>query len=175
MFSFHPAKTITTGEGGAITTNDDDLFHRLRRFRNNGIEREAGRLVGKAAPWYYEVQEITNNYNFTDFQAALGLSQMGRLDAFIEKRRTLVRRYREQLKECPHVLLFTDQHDERTAFHLFVAQIDFAALRTTRELVMKKLQEKGVGTQVHYIPLYRHPVFQKTAGDIGEYFPEMEA
>lgn len=174
MFSFHPAKTITTGEGGAITTNDDDLFHRLRRFRNNGIEREAGRLVGKAAPWYYEVQEITNNYNFTDFQAALGLSQMGRLDAFIEKRRALVRRYREQLRECPHVLLFTDQYDERTAFHLFVAQIDFAALRTTRELVMKKLQEKGIGTQVHYIPLYRHPVFQKTAGDIGEYFPEME-
>ncbi len=84
MFSFHPAKTITTGRGGLVTTNDENFYHRLRLFRNNGIEREAKYLEGAPAPWYYEVHDITGNYNFTEFQAALGLSQMTRIDQFIE-------------------------------------------------------------------------------------------
>lgn len=174
VFSFHPAKVITTGEGGMVTTNDETLAHRLRRFRNNGIERDPNHLTGEAKPWYYEVQEISNNHNFTDLQAALGRSQLSRLDTFIAHRRTLVQAYREQLKDLP-IKLFTDRHDAYTAFHLFVVQIDFPAHKTSREQVMQQLKAAGIGTQVHYIPLYRHPYCQNQWGDLSGYFPETES
>lgn len=174
VFSFHPAKTITTGEGGMVTTNDDDLFHKLKRFRNNGIERETKFLEREAAPWYYEVQELTNNYNFTEIQAALGLSQFKRLDNFVQKRQKLVSVYREQLADMKDVRLFTQAFDSSTAFHLMVLQIDFKAYKTSRTEVMYKLKDQGVGSQLHYIPLYRHPYFKKVCGDISEYFPKME-
>src|SRR5690606_32598547 len=109
--SFHPVKNITTGEGGMVTTNDDGLAHRLRRFRNNGIEREQPYLKGQPTPWYYEVQEITGNYNFTELQAALGLSQLKRLDAMVEKRRKLVAHYRKRLSGQPHVKMLAADYD----------------------------------------------------------------
>lgn len=175
IFSFHPAKTITTGEGGMVTTNDETLFHRLKRFRNNGIERDSKFLEGEPAPWYYEVQELTNNYNFTELQAALGLSQLRRLDEFVQKRRKLVLAYRERLADIAHVSLFTNDYDSFTAFHLLVVQIDFKAYKTTRTEVMHKLKDNGIGSQLHYIPVYRHPYFKKACGDLSEYFPQMEA
>jgi UDP-4-amino-4,6-dideoxy-N-acetyl-beta-L-altrosamine transaminase len=175
MFSFHPAKTITTGEGGMITTNDESLYLRLKRIRNNGIVREASELEGEPNPWYYEVHEVTNNYNFTEMQAALGLSQLARIDNFISHRRHLVGLYREKLKDFSAVRLMTAAYDLKTAFHLFCVQIDFKAYKTSRKEVMEKLMERGIGTQVHYIPLYRHPCLKKQSGDISEYFPEMEA
>lgn len=176
VFSFHPAKTITTGEGGMVLTNDITLYRRLKLFRNNGIEREAEFLVQPSpGPWYYEVQEMGNNFNLTEFQATLGLSQMQRLDGWIMKRRELVSTYRKLLKDTPNLRLFTDAFDATTAFHIFVVQIDFSACNTTRATVMQKLLEKDIGTQVHYIPLYKHPLFQKRYGDMSEYFPETEA
>ena len=174
-FSFHPAEQITTGEGGMVTTNDDELCHRLKKFRNNGIETAAPYLEGEPSPGYYEVQEITGNFNFTEIQAALGLSQLKRLDKIAAKRRALVAAYRERLKDTPHLRLFTSQYDDITAYQLFVVQIDFNAYDTTRAEVMRKLTEEGIGTQVHYIPVYRHPFFTKGSGDIREYFPNMEA
>lgn len=174
IFSFHPAKAITTGEGGMVTTNDEQLYRNLKLYRNNGIERSPEYLESKPQPWYYEVQELTNNTNFTEFQAALGLSQLERLDEFVSKRRQLVALYRKLLKGIPHLTLFTDEYDFRTAFHLFVVQIDFAAYNTTRERVMETLKEQGIGTQVHYIPVYSHPYFRRMCGDISNYFPEME-
>lgn len=174
VFSFHPAKTITTGEGGMVTTNDEELYRKLLLYRNNGIERDPRHLQGDPAPWYYEVQEISGNYNFTEFQAALGLSQLNKIESFINKRRQLVAEYRRLLEGMPHVRLFTSEHDASTAFHLFVVQIDFKALKTTRSLVMEKLKDRGIGTQYHYIPIYRHPAFKRGAGDIWEYFPNME-
>ena len=175
IFSFHPAKTITTGEGGMVTTNDANLYHRLQLFRNNGIEREAHYLEGIANPGYYEVKSVTGNFHLTDFQAALGLSQLSKIDLFIKKRRKLVKLYRELLKDVPGILLLTDRSDRHTAFHLFVVQIDCAYYSITRETLMKQLEERNIGTQVHYIPLYRHPVLTcKKQADRKDYFPCME-
>jgi UDP-4-amino-4,6-dideoxy-L-N-acetyl-beta-L-altrosamine transaminase len=157
VFSFHPAKIMTTGEGGMVTTRDPELFHRLKLFRDNGIERSAP-FISHTAPGYYEAHAVTGNFNFTSFQAALGLSQMKRLEQVISKRRNLVKRYRHHLSQVPHLTLLTDKHDNDTAFHLFVVQINFDAYRTTREEVMHALKEKGIGSQVHYVPLYCHPV-----------------
>ncbi len=173
IFSFHPAKILTTGEGGMVTTKDSELYHRLQLFRDNGIERTTPYLSEPPIPGYYEVRAITGNFNLTSFQAALGLSQLKRLDTFIAKRRALVKRYRQCLKDVPHVTLFTAEYDARTAFHLFVVQIDFKAYHKTREELMVALKEKGIGSQVHYIPLYRHPVLKKEKSQELQ-CPEME-
>lgn len=174
VFSFHPAKTMTTGEGGMVTTNDPELWHKLVAYRSNGIERFPPYISQPPAAWYYEVQNISGNYNVTEMQAALGLSQFQRLDAFIAHRRELVKRYREKLAGIPHLTLMTDKHDEQTAFHLFCVLIDFAACKISRTDCMHTLLDKGIGTQLHYIPLYAHPYFQKSMGDLSAYFPNME-
>lgn len=173
VFSFHPAKNLTTGEGGMVLTNDPDLDERLRRFRNNGIEKNGE--MQKKMPWYYEVEEITGNFHMTELQAALGLSQLKRLDFFISKRQRLVALYRQLFKHTPHLNFFSPKHDAYSAYHLFVVQIDFKAIKQTRTEVMRKLYEEGIGTQVHYIPIYRHPVYKSSLGDISPFFPEMEA
>lgn len=174
VFSFHPAKTITTGEGGMVTTNDETIYHNLKLFRNNGIERLAPYLQEKPKPWYYEVHELTSNYNFTEFQAALGLSQLLRIEEFIEKRRKLVACYRKLLKDVPYISILPEEYDSSTAFHLFVVKIDFEAYKTKRERVMEALFDEGIGTQVHYIPVYHHPCLRKKMGDISSQFPGME-
>jgi dTDP-4-amino-4,6-dideoxygalactose transaminase len=162
IFSFHPAKTITTGEGGGVTTNDPKLYERLLLFRNNGI-------VKKPPIHDYDVTALTGNYNFTDFQAALGLSQLRRLDQFIEKRRKLVKRYRKNFAGIDKISLFTADQDDYTAFHLMVIQANFDRVK-----LMDHLKNEGVGTQLHYIPLYHHSAFKKEVGEIAEYFPKME-
>lgn len=176
MFSFHPAKTITTGEGGMITTNDEDLYQRLKRFRNNGIEKDPAKFLDNSAPYegYYEVKELTGNYNFTDFQAAIGLSQLNRMDEFIQKRLLLMRKYRELLQEMPDLQFLSFENDSNTAYHLCVVQINFDAYHTTRENVISKLKSFGVGSQVHYIPLYRHLAQQNKIPDLRNDYPNME-
>jgi UDP-4-amino-4,6-dideoxy-L-N-acetyl-beta-L-altrosamine transaminase len=174
VFSFHPAKTMTTGEGGMVTTNDEELYRRLKLYRNNGIERDPKHLQQESQPWYYEIQEISDNHNFTEFQAALGRSQLKRIDAFISKRLELMRAYKQKLADNEHIRLLTPEIDLRTCYHLCVVQIDFEALNISRAELMKKLLESQIGTQVHYIPLYRHPYFVRKYGDVSEYFPHTE-
>jgi len=175
IFSFHPAKNITTGEGGMVMTNDESLAHQLRLFRNNCIERTPKFLLREPKPWYYEAVALSGNYNFTEMQAALGLSQLKRLDTFIAKRQELLNRYKEELASVEHVRMFSPDPDLFVVPNIGVVQIDFEAYKIRREHVMKKLKEQGIMTQVHYIPVYHHPLFVKKMGTLNDYFPEMES
>lgn len=174
VFSFHPAKTMTTGEGGIVTTNDPELWHLLKLYRANGIEKDPSFMSHEEYPGYYEVQFLSGNHHMTEMQAALGLSQLRRLDQFIKKRKDLMQLYRNKLASARYLRLFSPAENLSVSYHLCVVQIDFAAYNTTRKAVMEELHSMGIGTQVHYIPLYRHPFFTKGAGDISLYFPEME-
>lgn len=171
MFSFHPAKTITTGEGGMVTTNDPILYKRLKLFRDNGIERAP--LHGHY-PGYYEVHAVTGNFHMTSFQAAIGLKQLLRIDEMIAKRRRLVQLYRSQLQEIPGIRLFSPEYDARSAFHLFVAQIDFAKQKLPKKQLIEQLKRLNIGSQVHYIPLYRHPIFAHSSDSMAALCPNME-
>lgn len=176
VFSFHPAKNITTGEGGIVTTNDEEYYHRLRLFRDNGVERDSARYSQKDLPWYYEVVDVTGNSHMTELGAALGLSQLQRLERFAKKRRELVGLYKDELKHVKSLDFLEVVDNDSVHFHLCVVFIDFDSLDVTREELMTKLkEEEGIGTQVHYIPLYRHPYFKNKYGDLSSYFPGMES
>ena len=170
VFSFHAIKTVACGEGGAVMTNDDTLFRRLKRIRNSGIERKED-----APSYYYEVQELSCNYHMTEMQAALGRSQLARVDDFVSKRGQIVSWYRKHLQALEYIAPLSDESfDEKTAYHLMVVRIDYEALKTTRQEVMQKLHAKNIGTQYHYIPLYRHPVLSSKCLEEPESFVEME-
>ncbi len=171
VFSFHPVKTIAMGEGGAVATNDDALYERLRRFRNHGLVRETARFEntdlaydasGEVNPWYYELQDLGFNYRASDIVCALGMSQLGKLDQFVDRRRELVARYDRLLAPlAPHIRAISRVPDCQPAWHLYVALIDFEALGLERGNVMRLLADEGIHTQVHYIPLYHHPYYAK--------------
>jgi UDP-4-amino-4,6-dideoxy-N-acetyl-beta-L-altrosamine transaminase len=147
MFSFHPVKHVTTAEGGIITTNSDELDQSLRRFRSHGTVPRPD-LGG----WYYEVVDTGFNYRITDLQAALGTSQLRKLDRFVARRRQLADRYRTLLADLPVGLPPSDVGGRRHAYHLFPILVD------DRRRVYDKLRARGIGVQVHYVPLYRHPL-----------------
>lgn len=173
VLSFHPNKCITTGEGGMVLTNSHDFCRRLRRIRNNGLERDEEFLSEELTPWYYEIQEISGNFNFTEFQAALGISQLKHLDQFKKKREQLVSHYHQRLKSFDHLKILNPVNPH--VFHqIFAALFDFQALKKSRARVMEFLKEKGIGSQVFYIPLYRHPIFKKNYQSVEKYFPKME-
>lgn len=183
VLSFHPVKQITTGEGGAILTNDPDLARRARLLRSHGIEREAERFVGadtreggRVKPWLGEQQMLGFNYRMTDIAAALGLSQLDKLDHFLTRRRSIARRYDEAFAKLPHVRLPQSRPDERarSAHHLYIVVFDFAAMRTTRTVFMEKLAARRVGSQVHYMPVYHHPFHAQRCHFERAQFPHAE-
>jgi dTDP-4-amino-4,6-dideoxygalactose transaminase len=160
IFSFHPVKNITTGEGGMVTTASEELYKKLLMVRNSGIERDALQHWHQPEPWYYEVQQIACQSHMTEFQAALGLSQLEKLDLFIAQRRMLVEAYVTGLKRLPGVIAATQQEEiARSAYHLFIVHIDFQRFGTSRTKVMGALRAMNIGSQLHYVPLYRHPIF----------------
>lgn len=173
-FSFHPVKMIAAGEGGMLTTNDEDLYRELLRLRSHGINKghdeyldsEAAYTNGEENPWYYEMQELGYNYRITDIQSALAKSQLSKLDLFLERRKELVRNYDAAFSGHKTISLpQTGRQRELSAHHLYVLRIDFEAIGLSRKDVMKKLADKGIGTQVHYIPVHRQPYYKKINKD----------
>jgi UDP-4-amino-4,6-dideoxy-N-acetyl-beta-L-altrosamine transaminase len=171
-FSFHPVKTIACGEGGMVTTNDPALAARVARLRNHGVTREPALLsdaelsldaAGQPNPWSYEQLELGFNYRMTDLEAALGLSQLGKLDRFVAARRELAALYDSLLR--PHSpRIWPAPHDRGAALHLYRVHLDLTSSGLTRAELMRRLSARGIGTQVHYIPLYRQPYFAKLYG-----------
>lgn len=176
IFSFHPVKIIASGEGGMVTTNDDALAASLRSQRNHGMVRDpvlfedkdqAFGSDGSANPWYYEMPEPGFNYRLTDIHAALGLSQLRKLDRFAARRRELVAVYDRALAPYAPVVrpLARTPHDT-PGWHLYVALIDFARTGTDRAACMRAMASAGVGSQVHYLPLHRQPYYRRRYGAI---------
>jgi UDP-4-amino-4,6-dideoxy-N-acetyl-beta-L-altrosamine transaminase len=173
-FSFHPVKTIAAGEGGAVTTNDGELAARIGRLRNHGVTRDEALLTdadlslndeGQRHPWSYEQLELGFNARMTDLEAALALSQLGKLDRFIGRRAALAAAYDRMLTPlAPWVRPVQAGADEAPSLHLYQVLIDFGAIGKSRDQVVRSLVEQGIGCQVHYIPLYRQPYFKARYG-----------
>ena len=163
-FSFHPVKTITTGEGGAITTNSKDLYERLLMLRSHGITKDETKIKKSPGPWYYEMQILGLNYRLTDIQAALGLSQLKRLNEFKQRRREIVSCYNEAFKNIDWLEIPYEAENLSSCFHLYVIQIDFKKIGKTRKQVMDFLAGKNIGTQVHYIPIHTQPYYRDHFG-----------
>jgi UDP-4-amino-4,6-dideoxy-N-acetyl-beta-L-altrosamine transaminase len=160
ILSFHPVKHITSGEGGAVLTNDPELYARLLDLRTHGITKDARRLTRDDGPWYYEQHSLGFNYRITDLQCALGLSQLGKLPDFIQRRRALVALYSELCADLTaDVALLIERDDRRSAYHLMVARIRGGAPR--RRAIFEALQARGIRPQVHYIPVHLQPWYRE--------------
>ena len=183
VFSLHPVKAVTMGEGGVVTTNDPALDARLRRFRNHGMVHEASAFEnadrafdgdGEANPWYYEMPEVGFNYRASDIHCALGLGQLDKLDRFAAARRDLARHYDRALERlAPLVLPIERTPDCDPVWHLYVALIDFAAAGVSRSALMRRLRSLGIGTQVHYLPVHLQPYYLRRYGE--RHLPGAEA
>jgi dTDP-4-amino-4,6-dideoxygalactose transaminase len=172
-FSFHPVKAMTTGEGGVVSTESEKLAERLRMFRTHGITREGVRPTALEGDWYYEMRALGFNYRITDFQCALGLSQLERLDSWITARNDIARRYRELLADEDRVELPPAAPEGSLhGYHLFVVRVRAGA--EARLAVFEALRSAGIGVQVHYIPLYRLPYYRDELGYPQDSCPEAE-
>lgn len=181
IFSFHPVKAIAAGEGGMITTNDESVYRKLLRLRSHGINKlddpllikEQGTSNGVIYPWYYEMQELGFHYRITDIQCALALSQLKKLDTFIDRRRTLASQYDKfftTMNQCSPIQIAGRL---QSAHHLYVLRINFDSLNISRSQLMLYLRSQGIGSQVHYISVARHPYY-RALGFIPEAYPNAE-
>jgi dTDP-4-amino-4,6-dideoxygalactose transaminase len=174
VFSFHPVKIITTGEGGMALTNNPDLAIALNRYRSHGIVRQPNEMTKVPdGPWYYQQINLGYNYRMTDIQAALGLSQMSRLDEFVSSRHILANRYYELLKE-DWIKLPWQNPDIYSALHLYIIRIKKKNKIISHSMMFERLRNEGILVNLHYIPVYRHPYYQKLGFKASD-FPEAEA
>ncbi|MHB8840888.1 MAG: UDP-4-amino-4,6-dideoxy-N-acetyl-beta-L-altrosamine transaminase [Candidatus Aquicultor sp.] len=173
VFSFHPVKLITTGEGGMVLTNREDLYDALIRLRTHGITRNPDIMEGQShGPWYYQQLDLGFNYRMTDIQAALGASQLNRLDEFVQRRHALANRYNELLKDLP-VMLPWRKPDSNSAYHLYVIRLNHEVIGKSRRQVFEALREANIGVNVHYIPVHTQPYYRNLGFNAGD-FPEAE-
>jgi UDP-4-amino-4,6-dideoxy-N-acetyl-beta-L-altrosamine transaminase len=168
-FSFHPVKHITTGEGGAILTNDAQLCEQLRLLRTHGITRATERLTRDDGPWYYEMQALGFNYRITDLQCALGYAQLRKLRGWVARRRQIAARYRSTLSQLPYIGLQAASEGRESSYHLFVIQVP------GREEFYRHLRENGLGVQVHYVPIHLQPYYREHFGYKAGDLPKAEA
>lgn len=161
VFSFHPVKHIAMGEGGAVTTNNEELYRKLLQFRNHGMEK--GNDPEK--PWMYIMTELGYNYRLTDMQAALGISQLGKLDNFVKRRRDIAESYREFFTDYSEYCMPLEESDGGfSSYHLFVVLFDFKKIGLSRGDIMGRLRAADIGTQVHYIPVHTQPYYKNEGG-----------
>ena len=159
VFSFHPIKHITTGEGGAIITNSKKLYEKLKVLRNHGIYRDK-KSIGRGS-WFYEMRELGFNYRITDFQCALGLSQLKKVDGFIQRRREIASIYNAAFSGISGVEIPPTTSNLKHVYHLYVLKIDFKRFKSTRKELMLQLKKKGIFAQVNYIPICHQPFYRK--------------
>ncbi|MBE5916748.1 MAG: UDP-4-amino-4,6-dideoxy-N-acetyl-beta-L-altrosamine transaminase [Pseudobutyrivibrio ruminis] len=161
-FSFHPVKTITGGEGGAITTNDEGLYRKLVLAHTHGITRLPEEMVHESeGSWYYEEISMGYNYRLTDFQAALITSQMTKLEKFAKRRKEIVKRYNKEFKDIPEIIIQKEIPESDSCRHLYIIRLDLNKLKCTRKEFFQALWKENIGCQVHYIPVYWFPYYEK--------------
>lgn len=172
--SFHPVKHITTGEGGAVLTNDEVLDKKIKTLRTHGITKEETILEKNDGPWYYEMHDVGFNYRITDFQCALGISQLKKLETFVEKRRQIAKYYDEALGKDNRLIVPYVSKDAKHAYHLYPLQIKFDELKISKKEFFEKMKEKNIFLQVHYIPVHLQPFYRKNFGFKPGDFPVAE-
>ncbi|MDB4374322.1 UDP-4-amino-4,6-dideoxy-N-acetyl-beta-L-altrosamine transaminase [bacterium] len=175
-FSFHPVKTMTTGEGGILVTNNAEYAQKARLLRSHGVERSADKFLGlgsskgtltEKGPWYYEMQSLGYNFRITDFQCALGLSQLSKIDGFIERRQEIVATYNRELSNLENLTtpgLHHQGNELEISWHLYTVLINFEKIGMSRSEVMAEMRKHGVGSQVLYIPVYLQPFYRENYG-----------
>lgn len=173
VFSFHPVKNITTGEGGMALTNDPEMAARMALLRSHGITRDPMRMTHDPdGPWYYQQVDLGFNYRMTDLQAALGISQIKRLDRYVERRRELAQRYDRLLADFPVITPW--QHPNGySAFHLYVIRLKREMVKRTHRQIFESMREQDIGVNLHYIPIHTQPYYSKMGFNAGD-FPEAE-
>jgi perosamine synthetase len=173
VFSFHPVKHLTTGEGGMITTNDATLDNTLRRFRNHGISSEA-RQRQESGQWFYEMVLLGFNYRLTDIACALGISQLAKLEANLARRREIAARYARAFQEIPGVIVPAVREGVNPAWHLYAIRLKLESLSAGRTEVFRALRAENLGVNVHYIPVHKHPYYRERFGYRGGEYPVAE-
>lgn len=174
VFSFHPVKHLTTGEGGMVTTNDAKLADRLCKFRNHGISSGA-RDRQREGQWYYEMVLLGFNYRLSDIACALGLSQMKKLDANLARRRKIAEQYSAALSHLPGIVLPAIRHDVSHAWHLYPIRLDLQQFSAGRDEIFRALRAENIGVNVHYVPVHLHPYYRERFGYRGGEFPIAES
>jgi len=172
-FSFHPVKTITTGEGGAITTNNKDLYEKLLMLRTHGVTKDTSLLTQNDGPWYYQMHNLGFNYRLTDMQAALGISQLKKLDKFVKRRREIVDRYKTLLSGDKRFSFLKEKDYSKASFHLCPLLINFDEVTSSKKEIFERLQKNHLFLQVHYIPVHTQPFYKKLGFKNGD-FPVAE-
>ena len=170
VFSFHPVKHITTGEGGMIVTNNKKYYHKLKTFRHHGIMPKPDNN-----PWYYEIVQPGYNFRITDFQCALGISQLKKLNCFIKRRRGIAARYNKAFSIMEEIITPKEDDSVRAVYHIYVIQLQSNKLKVDRQEVFNALRAENIGVNVHYIPLHLHPYYQQKFGYIKGAYPKAEA
>lgn len=161
-FSLHPVKHITTGEGGVITTNDEGFYKRLLMFRTHGITRDESLFTHKGqGAWYYEQLELGYNYRITDIQCALGMSQLKKIEPFIQKRRDIVKQYHRDLASIDGIILPYESAFSDSSWHLYIVQLELEKFTVGRKEIFEALQAENIGVNIHYIPVYYHPYYRQ--------------
>lgn len=173
VFSFHPVKIITTCEGGMAMTNNHKLSNKMRRLRSHGITRDTNEMTHSSdGPWYYEQIDLGFNYRMNDLQAALGISQMNRIDGYINKRQSIAAHYNEELSELPLSTPHEDA-DNFSAYHLYVVRLKSKLLKKNHAQIFKSLRDEGIGVNLHYIPIHTQPYYKNLGFSEGN-FPNAE-